>query len=72
MTLTDLLSMPQGYTPEQWQKELNRKKRIEKKLRKLSTDLDFCLDGYDMTGKEKFKEQADQIKSEMDKLEKML
>lgn len=72
MTLTDLLSMPQGYTPEQWQKELNRKKRIEKKLMKLSTDLDFCLDGYAMTGKEKFKEQADQIKTEMDMLKKML
>ena len=72
MTLTDILSMPQGYTPEQWQKELNRKKRIEKKLTKLSTDLDFCLDGYDMTGKEKFKEQADQIKFEMDKLKKNL
>jgi len=72
MTLTDILSMPQGYTPEQWQKELDRKKRIEKKLRKLSTDLDFYLDGYDMTGKEKFKEQADQIKFEMDKLKKNL
>lgn len=72
MTITDLLSMPQGYTPEQWQKELDRKNKIEKKLHKLSVDLDFCLDGYAMTGKEKFKEQANQIKSEMDKLNKQL
>lgn len=72
MTLTDILSMPQGYTPEQWQKELNRRKRIENKLIKLSVDRDFCLDSYSMTRNEKFKNQADRIISKMEQLKKEL
>ena len=72
MTWTDILSMPQGYTPEQWQKEINRRKRIENKLIKLSVDRDFCLDSYSMTGNEKFKNQLESIMSEIERLKKQL
>jgi len=64
--------MPTGMTPEQWEETLKKQEKIRKKLKRLSIDLDFCLDGYTMTRKEKFREQADQIKPEMDKLKKNL
>lgn len=72
MTIEEFLSMPQGYTPEQWQKELKHRKRIEARLRKLSTNRDFLEDSYDMTGDMKIKEQLDEIISEMDKLRSKL
>lgn len=72
MTIKEFLSMPQGYTPEQWQKELKHRKRIEVRLRKLSTDRDFLEDSYAMTGEMKIKEQLDEIISEMDKLRSKL
>ena len=64
--------MPQGYTPEQWQKELKHRKRIEAKLRKLSTDRDFLEDSYAMTGDMKIKKQLDETISKMKKLKSEL
>ena len=72
MTLREFLSMPQGYTPEQWQKELNQRKRIESKLRKLSTERDFLEDSYVMTGEAKIKRQLDETISKIEKLKSEL
>ncbi len=72
MTIKEFLSMPQGYTPEQWQKELNHRKRIEAKLRKLSTDRDFLEDSYIMTCDTKIKKQLDETISKMEKLKSEL
>ena len=72
MTWTDILSMPQGYTPEQWQKELNRRKRIERKIYKLSEERDFCEDSYSMTSDEKFKERLSSVLIEIENLKNKL
>ena len=40
MTIQELLMMPVGYLPEEWEKELVRRKKVEKRVRKLSDEID--------------------------------
>lgn len=40
MTIHELLTMPVGYLPDEWEKELKRRKNVEKRVRKLSDEID--------------------------------
>ena len=33
--------MPVGYLPDEWEKELQRRKKVEKRIRKLSDDIQW-------------------------------
>jgi len=41
MTIQELLMMPVGYLPDEWEKELQRRKKVEKRIRKLSDDIQW-------------------------------
>ena len=77
MTIQDLLNMPKGMTPEQWEEELKRRDRIRKKLYRLSSQRDDYRDKLDVLsceeGSERYnrtKEQLDKITSTIEKLRK--
>ena len=40
MTMHELLTMPVGVLPDEWEKELKRRKNVEKRIRKLSDEID--------------------------------
>lgn len=52
MTIKDLFNMPVGMTPDEWQRVLNRKNKIIKRLEKLSAERDFLADALDMLSDE--------------------
>lgn len=68
MTLQDILSMPKGMTPEQWEKELKRRERIRKKLHRLDVERDFCQDKLDVLSCEEGSERYNQAKKQLDRL----
>ena len=42
MTLAEFFSMPAGWLPEDWEKELKRRKRLERRLSKASDKFYDC------------------------------
>ena len=40
MNIGELMAWPVGYSLEEWEKELKRRKCVEKKIRKLSVEID--------------------------------
>ena len=68
MTLQDILSMPKGMTPEQWEKELKRRDRIRKKLHILDVERDFCQDKLDVLSCEEESERYNRTKEQLDKV----
>lgn len=44
MTIQELLMMPVGMSPKEWEAELIRRKGINRNIRKLSEDIDFECD----------------------------
>ena len=52
MTVKELFNMPVGMTPDEWQRVLNRKNKIIKRLGKLSAERDFLADALDMLSDE--------------------
>ena len=66
MTIQDLLNMPVGMTPEQWDDELKRRKRIELKLSRLSMKRDSLEDKLDVLSDEIGSERYNKTKAELD------
>ena len=48
MTIQEMLSMPVGMTTDEWKNELLRRKKVEKKIGKLSNDIDFETDALNL------------------------
>ena len=59
MTISELLVMPKGMTPEQYQSLLNEKQRLVKRLRTEGEKIDFAVDAIkllsDELGSERYK-----------------
>lgn len=77
MTIQDILSLPKGMTPEQWEKELKRRERIRQRLHRLSVERDCYQDKLDVLsceeGSERYnwtKKQLDKVTSTIEKLRK--
>lgn len=66
MTIQDLLNIPVGMTPEQWDAELKRRKRIELKLSRLSVKRDSLEDKLDVLSDEIGSERYNKTKAELD------
>jgi len=39
MTIQELMAMPIGFSPDEWKEELNRRKKIQRKIAKLNDDI---------------------------------
>ena len=68
MTIQDILSMPKGMTPEQWEKELKRRERIRQKLHRLSVERDCYADKLDVLSCEEGSERYNWTKKQLDKV----
>lgn len=68
MTIQDILSMPKGMTPEQWEKELKRRERIRQKLHRLSVERDCYQDKLDVLSCEEGSERYNWTKKQLDKI----
>ena len=68
MTLQDIMSMPKGMTPEQWEKELKRRERIQKKLYRLSLERDDYQDKLDVLSCEEGSERYNRTKEQLNKI----
>lgn len=68
MTIQDILSMPKGMTPEQWEKELKRRERIRQKLHRLSVGRDCYQDKLDVLSCEEGSERYNWTKKQIDKI----
>lgn len=68
MTIQDILSMPKGITPEQWEKELKRRERIRQKLHRLSVERDCYQDKLDVLSCEEGSERYNWTKKQLDKI----
>jgi hypothetical protein len=68
MTIQDILSMPKGMTPEQWEKELKRRERIRQKLHRLSVERDCYQDKLDVLSCEEGSERYNWTKKQLDKV----
>lgn len=75
MTIQDLLSMPKGMTPDEWDKELKRRDKINKKLRNLLTDKQDTEDALDVLKdeieSERYKKKETYLKEIELKIEKL-
>lgn len=65
MTFEELMQMPKGYNLQTWQKELNRRKQIRKKIYKLSEERDALEDALEVL---KGEETSERYKQKADKL----
>lgn len=52
MTLSEMLAMPTGYTPEDWEKELKRWRRLDGQINTLSDKIQECDDALDVLSDE--------------------
>lgn len=68
MTIQDILSMPKGMTPEQWEKELKRRERIRQKLHRLSVERDCYQDKLDVLSCEEGSERYNWTKKQLNKI----
>ena len=68
MTIQDILSMPKGMTPEQWNTELKRRERIRKKLHRLSVERDCYQDKLDVLSCEEGSDRYNWTKKQLDKV----
>lgn len=68
MTIQDILSMPKGMTPEQWEKELKRRDRIQKKLYRLTVERDCYGDKLDVLSCEEGSERYNWTKKQLEKV----
>ena len=68
MTIQDILSMPKGMTPEQWEKELKRRDRIKKKLYRLTVERDCYEDKLDVLSCEEGSDRYNWTKKQLEKV----
>ena len=75
MTIQDLLRMPKGMTPDEWESEIRRQDKINKKIRKLLSyreDIEDALDVLkDEIGSARYGEKESKLKSINYKIEKL-
>ena len=53
MTLAEFMEKPRDLSIEQWEKQLARKKRTERRLKKLLDQRDMCKDALEVLADEK-------------------
>ncbi len=75
MTIQDLLKMPKGMKPDEWEAELKRRNKINNQLMKLSTERYDLLDAIDVLKDEigsdrynKKKSRLSEVEAEIEKL----
>lgn len=75
MTIQDLLRMPKGMTPDEWDNELKRRDNINKKIKKLLTDKQDTEDALDVLkdeiGSERYKKKEIHLKEIELKIERL-
>jgi len=75
MTIQDLLRMPKGITPDEWDAEIKRRDKINKKIRKLLSDRENITDALDVLkdeiGSARYKEKESKLKSINSNIEKL-
>lgn len=75
MTIQDLLRMPKGMKPDEWEAEIKRRDKINKKIRKLLSDREDIEDALDVLkdeiGSARYSEKESKLKSINSKIEKL-
>lgn len=69
MTIQDLLKMPKGMKPNEWEAELKRRNRISGQLRKLNTERYDLLDALDVLKDEIGSDRYNKKKSRLSEVE---
>ncbi len=69
MTIQDLLRMPRGMKPDEWEAELKRKDKINNQLRKLNTERYDLLDALDVLKDEIGSDRYNKKKSRLSEVE---
>lgn len=79
MTIQDLLRMPKGMKPDEWEAELKCRNKINNQLRKLNTERYDLLDALDVLKDEigsdrynKKKSRLSQVEAKIEKLKASL
>ncbi len=75
MTIQDLLRMPRGMKPDEWEAELKRKNKINNQLRKLNTERYDLLDALDVLkdeiGSDRYNKKKSRLSDVEAKIEKL-
>lgn len=75
MTIQDLLRMPKGMKPDEWESEIKRRDKINKKIMKLLIDREDIEDALDVLkdeiGSDRYSEKESKLKSINSKIEKL-
>jgi tetrahydromethanopterin S-methyltransferase subunit G len=69
MTIQDLLKMPKGMKPDEWEAELKRRNKINNQLMKLSTERYDLLDAIDVLKDEIGSDRYNKKKSRLSEVE---
>ena len=69
MTIQDLLKMPKGMKPDEWEAELKRRNKINDQLMKLSTERYDLLDAIDVLKDEIGSDRYNKKKSRLSEVE---
>jgi tetrahydromethanopterin S-methyltransferase subunit G len=75
MTIQDLLRMPKGMKPDEWESELKRRNKINSQLRKLNTERYDLLDALDVLkdeiGSDRYNKKKSRLSEVETKIEKL-
>lgn len=76
MTLDELVRMPVGMSLEEWKKELTRRKGVNRKIRKMSEEIDFLVDGLEVlrgeVGSERYMKKYNRLFNLLAKRDRLL
>lgn len=75
MTIQDLMRMPKGMKPDEWEAELKRRNKINNQLRKLTTERYDLLDALnilkDEIGSDRYNKKKSRLSDVEAKIEKL-